>query len=88
MFPIREHNIYEDHQTQHIGDVLDDPSGNGAFAEAMAADLHADRARFEIAGGNYRMIVAFDFAHQVAWIKFLGTHDEYDAIDALSVAMF
>ncbi len=34
------------------------------------------------------MIVAFDFAHQVAWIKFLGTHDEYDAIDALSVAMF
>jgi mRNA interferase HigB len=50
--------------------------------------LNADRARFEVAGGNYRMIVSFNFAHQIAWIKFLGTHDEYDAIDALTVAMF
>lgn len=57
-------------------------------AVPKAKILNAERARFEIAGGNYRMIVAFDFVHQVAWIKFLGTHDEYDAIDALSVAMF
>jgi mRNA interferase HigB len=34
------------------------------------------------------MIVAFEFGHQVAWIKFLGTHAEYDAIDALTVSMF
>lgn len=59
-----------------------------ARAIPRAKILNAERARFEIAGGNYRMVVAFDFAHQVAWIKFLGTHDEYDAIDALSVAMF
>ncbi|QUS42392.1 type II toxin-antitoxin system HigB family toxin [Tardiphaga alba] len=59
-----------------------------ARAFPKAKILNADRARFEIAGGNYRMIVAFDFSHQIAWIKFLGTHDEYDAIDALRVSMF
>jgi mRNA interferase HigB len=41
-----------------------------------------------VAGGSFRLIVAFDFGHQVALVKFLGTQAEYDAIDALSVAMF
>lgn len=57
-------------------------------AMPKAKILNADRARFEVAGGNYRMVVAFDFVHQVAWIKFLGTHGEYDVIDALTVSMF
>jgi mRNA interferase HigB len=47
--------------------------------------LNGERARFEIAGGNYRLIVAFDFGRQVAAIKFLGTHSEYDRINALTI---
>jgi len=50
--------------------------------------LNAERARFEICGGNYRLIVAFDFPRQVAYVKFIGTHAEYDRVDALTVSQF
>ena len=45
-------------------------------------------ARFEVAGGNYRLIASFDFRRQIVFVKFIGTHAEYDAIDALTVARF
>jgi mRNA interferase HigB len=51
-------------------------------------DLNGERARFEIGGGNFRLIVAFAFKHQIAFIKFIGTYAEYDKIDALTVAMY
>ena len=50
--------------------------------------LNRDRVRFEVAGGDYRLIAAFDFRRQIAFVKFVGTHAEYDAIDALTVARF
>jgi mRNA interferase HigB len=50
--------------------------------------LNRERARFEVAGGNYRLIAAFDFRRQIVFVKFLGTHAEYDKVDALSVSMF
>jgi mRNA interferase HigB len=43
---------------------------------------------FEVAGGNYRLVVAFDFRRQVAFVKFIGTHAEYDRIDALTVSQY
>lgn len=57
-------------------------------AAPNAKILNGERARFEVAGGNYRMIVAFNFARGIAFIKFIGTHAEYDRIDALEVALF
>ena len=50
--------------------------------------LNGERIRFEIAGGNYRLIVAFKFKSQIAFIKFIGTHTEYDRVDALTVSLF
>jgi mRNA-degrading endonuclease HigB of HigAB toxin-antitoxin module len=50
--------------------------------------LNRDRARFEVAGGNYRLIASFDFRRQIVFVKFIGTHAEYDAIDLLTVARF
>ena len=58
------------------------------LAAPKAKILHGERARFEVAGGNFRMIVAFDFAREIAFIKFIGTHAEYDRIDALKVSQF
>ena len=48
--------------------------------------LNRERARFEVAGRNYRLVVAFDFRRQV-FVKFIGTHAEYDRIDALTVSV-
>ncbi|MCJ2015287.1 type II toxin-antitoxin system HigB family toxin [Methylobacterium sp. J-076] len=50
--------------------------------------LNGDRVRFEIAGGQFRLIVAFDLEKQIAFVKFLGTHAEYDDVDALTVSQF
>lgn len=65
----------------------------GAMSDIQAAFpkakvLNADRVRFPIGGGRHRLIVAFDFERQIAFIKFLGTHEEYDAVDALTVSQF
>jgi mRNA interferase HigB len=57
-----------------------------AFSKAKA--LGGDRVRFEVAGGDYRMIVAFDFRRLIAFVKFIGTHAEYDRIDAQTVNLF
>jgi mRNA interferase HigB len=57
-------------------------------AAPSAKILNGERARFSVAGGNYRLIIAFDFAKEIAFVKFIGTHAEYDRIDALTVALF
>jgi mRNA interferase HigB len=63
-------------------------STNDVRAATGAVILNGERARFEVAGGNYRMIVAFNFKHQIAFIKFLGTHAEYDKVDALTISIY
>ena len=50
--------------------------------------LNRERVRFEVAGGNYRLVVAFDFRRQIAFVKFIGTHAEYDRIDALTISQY
>src|SRR5262245_11006104 len=57
-------------------------------AVPKAKVLSRERVRFEVAGGNYRLIVSFDFRRQIAFVKFIGTHAEYDRIDALTVSQF
>ncbi|MCG2793622.1 MAG: type II toxin-antitoxin system HigB family toxin [Weeksellaceae bacterium] len=37
---------------------------------------------FNIKGNNYRLIVKINFDYQMMWIRFIGTHAEYDKIDA------
>jgi len=57
-------------------------------AAPKAKVLNRERVRFEVAGGNYRLVSAFDFRRQIAFVKFIGTHAEYDRIDALKVSQF
>lgn len=54
---------------------------------SKAKVINNERVRFEIAD-HFRLIVAFDFHHQIAFVKFVGTHDEYDRIDAATVSLF
>ncbi|MBD8621126.1 type II toxin-antitoxin system HigB family toxin [Sphingomonas sp. CFBP 13728] len=55
---------------------------------SKAKSLDGGRVRFEVAGGDYRMVVAFDWRRSIAFIKFAGTHADYDKIDALTVSLF
>ena len=57
-----------------------------AFSKAKV--LSAERVRFEVAGGRYRLIVAFRFDAQIAFVKFIGTHAQCDAVDALTVSLY
>lgn len=50
--------------------------------------LNDERVRFEVRDGYYRLVVAFDFRRKIAFVKFVGTHAEYDRIDALTVSQF
>jgi mRNA interferase HigB len=53
-----------------------------------ASVLSDERVRFEVAGGNYRLVVAFKYRSQIAFVKFIGTHAEYDKIDPKTVSLF
>ena len=47
-----------------------------------ASILGKCRVVFNISGNNYRLIVSIDYERQAMFIKFIGTHAEYDKIDA------
>ncbi len=47
-----------------------------------ASILKENRVIFNIKGNNYRLIVKFNLEYQICWIRFVGTHAEYDKINA------
>ena len=51
----------------------------------MTSILKDGRAVFNIAGNKYRVVVWINYAHRVVYIRFLGTHREYEQIDAQSI---
>jgi mRNA interferase HigB len=38
-------------------------------------------------GNDFRLIVAIGYKLQIVYVKFIGTHHEYDAIDAQAVEL-
>ena len=44
-----------------------------------------NRVVFNIKGNTYRLIVSVAYHYQAVYVKFIGTHAEYDAIDAATV---
>ncbi|GHV28398.1 hypothetical protein FACS1894167_05290 [Synergistales bacterium] len=47
-----------------------------------AGILKFGRVAFNVAGNKYRLIVKINYAYSVVYIRFIGTHEEYDSIDA------
>lgn len=50
-----------------------------------ASILKNGRVVFNIAGNKYRLIVWINYPYRVVYIRFIGTHAEYDKIDAQTI---
>jgi mRNA interferase HigB len=52
-----------------------------------ASILKNRRVVFNIKGNDYRLVVSVAYRYQAVYVKFIGTHDEYDGIEAETVEM-
>jgi mRNA interferase HigB len=52
---------------------------------ATASIVSAERIVFNIKGNDYRLVVAVDFEKAIVWIKWIGTHKDYDKIDVSEI---
>jgi mRNA interferase HigB len=50
-----------------------------------ASILPNNRVVFNIKGNTYRLIVKINYTYQMVWIRFIGTHAEYDKINAATI---
>jgi mRNA interferase HigB len=50
-----------------------------------ASILKDGRVVFNIAGNKYRLVVWINYAYRVVYIRFIGTHAQYDQIDVQSI---
>jgi mRNA interferase HigB len=52
-----------------------------------ASILKNKRVVFNIKGNDYRLVASVAYHYQAVYVKFIGTHKEYDAIDAETIEM-
>lgn len=52
-----------------------------------ASILKNRRVVFNIKGNNYRLIVSIAYRFGAVYIKFIGTHQQYDAIDVETIEL-
>lgn len=50
-----------------------------------ASIISSDRVVFNIKGNDYRLVTAIDYERQIVFIKWIGSHRDYDKIDAKTV---
>jgi mRNA interferase HigB len=50
-----------------------------------ASVLSGNRVVFNMAGNQYRLVVKINYPYRVVYIRFIGTHAEYDAVDVTSI---
>ncbi len=47
-----------------------------------ASFLNDNRVVFNIKGNSYRLIVKINYKYKMVWIRFIGTHAQYNKVDA------
>ena len=50
-----------------------------------ASFLKGNRVCFNIGGNKFRVVIRINYPYRVVYIRFVGTHKEYDAIDANTI---
>ena len=57
-----------------------------AKADFRTASILKDgRVVFNIAGNKYRLVTSINYPYGIVFVKFVGTHKQYDAIDAQTI---
>lgn len=55
-------------------------------ADYRTADiLPGDRVVFNLKGNQYRLVVKMRYSSRVVYVRFVGTHQEYDGVDATRI---
>jgi len=57
-----------------------------AKAYTNASIVGADRVVFNIKVNDYRLVVAINYGRRIVFIKWIGTHADYDKIDVKTVS--
>ena len=52
---------------------------------STASILKDGRVVFNLAGNKYRLVVWINYPYRIVYIRFIGTHKEYDEIDAQTI---
>jgi mRNA interferase HigB len=52
---------------------------------ATASILQDGRAVFNVGGNEYRIVTWINYPYRVVYIRFIGTHRQYDDIDAQTI---
>jgi mRNA interferase HigB len=52
-----------------------------------ASILKNRRVVFNIKGNDYRLVVSVAYRFQAVYVKFIGTHRQYDAVDAAAIEL-
>lgn len=50
-----------------------------------ASVLQNNRVAFNIAGNHYRLVVKINYPYRIVYIRFVGTHTDYDTIDVTTI---
>lgn len=51
-----------------------------------ASIVGSDRVVFNIKGNDYRLVASVDYSRQIVFVKWLGSHSNYDEIDVATVS--
>ena len=65
---------------------IDDATPQELKAQFRSASILQDsRVVFNIKGNDYRLIVKINYPYKMLYVRFIGTHEMYDGIDAEAI---
>ena len=76
--PLKSWYVIAKHADWALPQAVKDQFGNASI-------IGDNRVIFNIAGNKYRLIVKFNYPYRMGYIRFIGTHAQYDAVNAETI---